>query len=139
LFATLFILGDKKVVHDVSRLEAGRNQAGARRGAAFAMPQRDLAMELVVSENFVPIVRSSRPPSWVLNFWNSKVILTIIIHHRHAIPPTSRLVRGRRGKRIIKKKTRHKKLYCPVHKEDPLPARRADSEQKSFVDLVMME
>lgn len=60
LFATLFIFGDKKVVHDVSRQEAGRNQAGARRGAAFAMPLGDPAMELVVSENFVPTM----PPSW---------------------------------------------------------------------------
>lgn len=33
LFATLFIFGDKEVVHDVSRQEAGRNQAAARRGA----------------------------------------------------------------------------------------------------------
>lgn len=35
LFATLFIFGDKEVVHDVSRQEAGRNQAGARRGACL--------------------------------------------------------------------------------------------------------
>lgn len=34
-FATLFIFGDKEVVHDVSRQEAGRNQARARRGACL--------------------------------------------------------------------------------------------------------
>lgn len=78
LFATLFIFGDKKVVHDVSRQE-GWEEPGRGHGTrgTFAMPQRDLAMELVVSENFVPTVRSP----WfvlffssytVLNFWNSK-------------------------------------------------------------------
>lgn len=65
LFATLFIFGDKKVVHDVSRQEAGRNQAGATARGTSAMPQRDQAMELVVSENFVPTVRS---PWFVLFF-----------------------------------------------------------------------
>lgn len=66
LFATLFIFGDKKVVHDVSRQE-GWEEPGRGHGArgTFAMPQRDLAMELVVSENFVPTVRSS----WFVNFF----------------------------------------------------------------------
>lgn len=137
LFATLFIFGDKKVVHDVSRQEAGRNQAGARRGAAFAMPRRDQAMELVVSENFVQLCRVRGPFSWTLSFWNSKVI---IIHHHHAIRPTSRQVRGRTERMQKKRKTKQgtKKKHCPVHKEDPVPPRRADSEQKPFVDLVMM-
>lgn len=67
LFATLFIFGDKKVVHDVSRQEAGRNQAGATARGTFAMPQRDQAMELVVSENFVPTMRS---PWFVLSFFS---------------------------------------------------------------------
>lgn len=136
LFATLFILGDKKVVQNVSRQEAGRNQAGARRGARLQCHGGTWRWNLSYPKTLSQLLPSSRSFSLSFEFLEFK---SNNIHHRHAMRPTSRQeVSGEKKSNQKGKKQREKKSNCPVHEKDPLPVRRADSEQKPFVDLVMM-
>lgn len=139
LFATLFILGDKKVVQNVSRQEAGRNQAGARRGARLQCHGGTWRWNLSYPKTLSQLLPSSWSFSLGFEFLEFK---SNNIHHRHAMPPTSRQeVSSEKKKKKSNEKgknTERKKSNCPVHEKDPLPVRRADSEQKPFVDLVMM-
>lgn len=136
LFATLFIFGDKKVVHDVSRQEAGRNQAGARRGACLQCHRgtrpwnlsypRTLSQPCGPCGSFFVFIQF-----YILEFKSNNNTSSCYATDEQK----SLAAKEMESKRNNKRKKNHDRR---VRQQDPVPVRRADSEQKPFVDLAMM-